>query len=111
MCCSVQRGVHVCMRACVNRASMRRRLSFRQTIRVCVNRARTCASLTYPDCLSVRMVSCLLLCNTQTLKPDEYNSGTFFISNLGMYGVSDFGALLPVGAGSILAIGGALPTV
>ncbi|KAG5174897.1 2-oxoacid dehydrogenases acyltransferase-domain-containing protein [Tribonema minus] len=47
----------------------------------------------------------------KSLKPDEYNSGTFYISNLGMFGVSDFGALLPSGAGSILAIGGALPTV
>jgi pyruvate dehydrogenase E2 component (dihydrolipoamide acetyltransferase) len=48
---------------------------------------------------------------SKTLKPDEYNSGTFYISNLGMFGVSDFGALLPTGVGSILAIGGALPTV
>lgn len=41
-----------------------------------------------------------------TLAPDEYNSGTFTISNLGMFGVSQFDAILPAGAGGILAIGG-----
>jgi pyruvate dehydrogenase E2 component (dihydrolipoamide acetyltransferase) len=43
---------------------------------------------------------------TGTLKPDEYNSGTFTISNLGMFGVSQFDAILPSGMGGILAIGG-----
>eukprot|EP00550_Attheya_septentrionalis_P008297 CAMPEP_0198288804 /NCGR_PEP_ID=MMETSP1449-20131203/7196_1 /TAXON_ID=420275 /ORGANISM="Attheya septentrionalis, Strain CCMP2084" /LENGTH=639 /DNA_ID=CAMNT_0043987019 /DNA_START=114 /DNA_END=2033 /DNA_ORIENTATION=- len=41
-----------------------------------------------------------------TLSPDEYNSGTFAISNLGMFGVSQFDAILPSGMGGILAIGG-----
>jgi len=40
------------------------------------------------------------------LTPDEYNSGTFTIYNLGMFGVSQFDAILPSGAGGILAIGG-----
>jgi pyruvate dehydrogenase E2 component (dihydrolipoamide acetyltransferase) len=40
------------------------------------------------------------------LSPDEYNSGTFTISNLGMFGVSQFDAILPSGMGGILAIGG-----
>lgn len=40
------------------------------------------------------------------LTPDEYNSGTFTISNLGMFGVSQFDAILPKGMGGILAIGG-----
>merc|ERR1712232_382268 len=40
-----------------------------------------------------------------TLAPDEYQSGTFTISNLGMFGVSEFGAILPPGQGGILAIG------
>jgi len=40
------------------------------------------------------------------LAPDEYNSGTFTISNLGMFGVSQFDAILPSGMGGILAIGG-----
>ena len=45
------------------------------------------------------------------LSPAEYSSGTFFISNLGMMGVSQFGALLPTGAGSILAIAASTPKV
>jgi pyruvate dehydrogenase E2 component (dihydrolipoamide acetyltransferase) len=45
------------------------------------------------------------------LRPEEYNSGTFTISNLGMFGVSSFGSLLPQGSGAILAVAGALPTV
>ena len=40
------------------------------------------------------------------LSPDEYSSGTFTISNLGMFGVSQFDAILPSGMGGILAIGG-----
>lgn len=43
---------------------------------------------------------------TGTLKPEEYNSGTFTISNMGMFGVTHFGAILPQGQGGILAIGG-----
>uniref|UniRef100_A0A7S2DP78 Dihydrolipoamide acetyltransferase component of pyruvate dehydrogenase complex n=1 Tax=Octactis speculum TaxID=3111310 RepID=A0A7S2DP78_9STRA len=45
------------------------------------------------------------------LAPIEYNSGTFTISNLGMFGVSSFEAILPPGTGSILAIAGSAPTV
>ncbi len=48
---------------------------------------------------------------TKQLKPEEYSSGTFTLSNLGMFGVSSFDAILPSGQGSILAIGGARPTV
>jgi pyruvate dehydrogenase E2 component (dihydrolipoamide acetyltransferase) len=47
----------------------------------------------------------------KALSPDEYNSGTFTISNLGMFGVDTFGAILPPGTGAILAVGGSLPTV
>ncbi|MCC5607267.1 2-oxo acid dehydrogenase subunit E2 [Nostoc sp. CHAB 5834] len=39
------------------------------------------------------------------LQPQEYNSGTFTLSNLGMFGVDKFDAILPPGQGSILAIG------
>ena len=45
------------------------------------------------------------------LQPDEYNTGTFTISNLGMYGVDKFDAILPPGQGSILAISAAKPEV
>ncbi|NEO27223.1 MAG: 2-oxo acid dehydrogenase subunit E2 [Kamptonema sp. SIO4C4] len=45
------------------------------------------------------------------LQPDEYNSGTFTISNLGMFGVDRFDAILPPGQGAILAIGASRPQV
>ncbi|MBK1987129.1 2-oxo acid dehydrogenase subunit E2 [Sphaerospermopsis aphanizomenoides BCCUSP55] len=43
------------------------------------------------------------------LQPEEYNSGTFTLSNLGMFGVDTFDAILPPGQGSILAIAAARP--
>ncbi|MEH2319979.1 dihydrolipoamide acetyltransferase family protein [Nostoc sp.] len=45
------------------------------------------------------------------LQPQEYNSGTFTLSNLGMFGVDKFDAILPPGQGSILAIGASRPQV
>jgi pyruvate dehydrogenase E2 component (dihydrolipoamide acetyltransferase) len=45
------------------------------------------------------------------LQPQEYNSGTFTISNLGMLGVETFDAILPPGTGAILAIGASGPTI
>ncbi|KAG1656051.1 hypothetical protein FOA52_004469 [Chlamydomonas sp. UWO 241] len=48
---------------------------------------------------------------SKSLKPDEYNSGNFTISNLGMYGVEAFDAILPPGTAAILAVGGSKPTV
>ena len=45
------------------------------------------------------------------LKPDEYTTGTFTLSNLGMYGVDKFDAILPPNQGSILAIGSSRPQV
>ncbi len=43
------------------------------------------------------------------LKPEEYTTGTFTLSNLGMFGVDNFDAILPPGQGSILAVGGSKP--
>lgn len=48
---------------------------------------------------------------SKQLQPDEYSSGTFTLSNLGMFGVDRFDAILPPGQGSILAIGASRPTV
>lgn len=45
------------------------------------------------------------------LQPDEYNTGTFTLSNLGMFGVDRFDAILPPGQGAILAIGASRPQV
>ena len=42
---------------------------------------------------------------SNSLTPDEYTTGTITISNLGMFGVNQFDAILPKGTGSILAIG------
>eukprot|EP00922_Rhytidocystis_sp_ex-Travisia-forbesii_P034743 GHVS01051589.1.p1 GENE.GHVS01051589.1~~GHVS01051589.1.p1 ORF type:complete len:949 (-),score=209.01 GHVS01051589.1:183-2708(-) len=47
----------------------------------------------------------------KTLSRDEYSSASFVISNLGMYGVSGFEAILPDNVGSILAVGASTPTV
>ncbi|CAA3006111.1 dihydrolipoyllysine-residue acetyltransferase component 4 of pyruvate dehydrogenase complex [Olea europaea subsp. europaea] len=45
------------------------------------------------------------------LQPREYNSGTFTLSNLGMFGVDRFDAILPPGQGAIMAVGASKPTV
>lgn len=45
------------------------------------------------------------------LQPDEYSTGTFTLSNLGMFGVDRFDAILPPGQGAILAIGASRPQV
>ena len=48
---------------------------------------------------------------TKQLQPQEYSSGTFTISNLGMFGVDTFDAILPPNQGSILAIAASKPEV
>ncbi len=48
---------------------------------------------------------------SKQLQPEEYSTGTFTISNLGMFGVESFDAILPPGTGSILAVGGSQPKV
>ncbi|WCJ24573.1 Dihydrolipoyllysine-residue acetyltransferase component of pyruvate dehydrogenase complex [Euphorbia peplus] len=48
---------------------------------------------------------------TKQLQPQEYNSGTFTLSNLGMFGVDRFDAILPPGQGAIMAVGASKPTV
>ncbi|MBW4700102.1 MAG: 2-oxo acid dehydrogenase subunit E2 [Aphanocapsa lilacina HA4352-LM1] len=45
------------------------------------------------------------------LQPEEYTSGNFTLSNLGMFGVDRFDAIVPPGTSAILAIGAAKPTV
>jgi len=45
------------------------------------------------------------------LAPAEFTTGTFTISNLGMFGVNSFDAILPPGTAAILAVGGSQPTV
>eukprot|EP00262_Sarcandra_glabra_P014231 TRINITY_DN410_c0_g1_i1.p1 TRINITY_DN410_c0_g1~~TRINITY_DN410_c0_g1_i1.p1 ORF type:complete len:473 (-),score=99.78 TRINITY_DN410_c0_g1_i1:346-1764(-) len=45
------------------------------------------------------------------LQPHEYSTGTFTLSNLGMFGVDRFDAILPPGTGAIMAVGASQPTV
>ena len=45
------------------------------------------------------------------LKPQEYLGGSFSVSNLGMFGVSDFVAVINPPQAGILAVGAAEPTV
>ncbi|MDX8394802.1 MAG: pyruvate dehydrogenase complex dihydrolipoamide acetyltransferase, partial [Mariprofundaceae bacterium] len=40
------------------------------------------------------------------LKPEEYSGGTFSISNLGMFGIKEFSAIVNPPEGAILAVGG-----
>ena len=40
-----------------------------------------------------------------TLSPNEYNGGTFSISNLGMYGIKNFTAIINPPQSAILAVG------
>jgi pyruvate dehydrogenase E2 component (dihydrolipoamide acetyltransferase) len=48
---------------------------------------------------------------SKQLQPHEYNSGTFTISNLGMFGVDRFDAILPPGTGAIISIGASRPQI
>ncbi|MEM9245823.1 MAG: dihydrolipoamide acetyltransferase family protein [Cyanobacteria bacterium P01_F01_bin.153] len=48
---------------------------------------------------------------SKQLQPEEYSSGTFTLSNLGMFGVDRFDAILPPNQGAILAIGASRPQV
>ncbi len=44
------------------------------------------------------------------LQPDEYTGATFSISNLGMFGIKEFTAIINPPEAGILAVGGAQPT-
>ncbi len=48
---------------------------------------------------------------SKTLTSAEFSTGNFTISNLGMYGVDAFDAILPPGQGAIIAIGASKKTV
>ncbi len=45
-----------------------------------------------------------------TLKPDDLTGSTFTVSNLGMFGVEEFSAIINPGEAAILAVGAAIPT-
>jgi pyruvate dehydrogenase E2 component (dihydrolipoamide acetyltransferase) len=45
------------------------------------------------------------------LAPQEYQGGTFSVSNLGMFGIAEFSAVINPPQAAILAVGGGSPTV
>ncbi|OIS94160.1 dihydrolipoamide acetyltransferase family protein [Brucella cytisi] len=55
--------------------------------------------------ISNEISSLALKARNGTLKPEEYRGGSFTISNLGMYGVSDFSAIINPPQAAILAVG------
>ncbi|WP_269622437.1 dihydrolipoamide acetyltransferase family protein [Prochlorococcus marinus] len=61
--------------------------------------------------LSAQWADLVKRSRAKQLQPNEYNSGTFTLSNLGMFGVDRFDAILPPGTGAILAVAASLPTV
>ena len=61
--------------------------------------------------LSKRWADLVKRSRAKQLQPDEYSTGTFTLSNLGMFGVDRFDAILPPGTGAILAVGSSQPTV
>jgi pyruvate dehydrogenase E2 component (dihydrolipoamide acetyltransferase) len=61
--------------------------------------------------LSKRWADLVKRSRSKQLQPDEYSSGTFTLSNLGMFGVDRFDAILPPGTGAILAVAASLPSV
>merc|ERR1719310_669057 len=44
------------------------------------------------------------------LSADEFSTGTFTISNLGMFGVTSFVSILPPNTGAIMAVAASTPT-
>jgi pyruvate dehydrogenase E2 component (dihydrolipoamide acetyltransferase) len=63
------------------------------------------------DCMKVQQISTKVkqlvkACQNGTLKPYEYRGGSFTISNLGMFGVNSFQAILNPPQSAILAVGG-----
>ncbi len=61
--------------------------------------------------LSMRWADLVQRARSKQLEPQEYSSGSFTLSNLGMFGVDRFDAILPPGTGAILAVGSSLPKV
>ena len=54
--------------------------------------------------LSAKWTDLVKRSRSKQLQPEEYSTGTFTLSNLGMFGVDRFDAILPPGTGAILAV-------
>ena len=55
--------------------------------------------------LSAEVKKLIKLARERKLMPDDYNGGTFTISNLGMYGIESFTAIINTPEAAILAVG------
>jgi len=65
---------------------------------------RNCEQKTIPQ-LNTELHDLVERARNRKLKPEEYQGATFTISNLGMFGVEDFVAIINPPEGAILAIG------
>lgn len=62
------------------------------------------------DELHDRAIALAAAARDGTLSPDEMTGSTFTVSNLGMYGVEEFSAIINPGEAAILAVASAVPT-
>jgi pyruvate dehydrogenase E2 component (dihydrolipoamide acetyltransferase) len=60
--------------------------------------------------ISAEIKSLVAKAKAKKLQPDEYTGATFSISNLGMFGIKEFTAIINPPEAGILAVGGAQPT-
>jgi pyruvate dehydrogenase E2 component (dihydrolipoamide acetyltransferase) len=65
---------------------------------------RNCEQKTIPQ-LHEELLDLVSRARNRKLKPEEYQGATFTISNLGMFGVEDFVAIINPPEGAILAVG------
>jgi pyruvate dehydrogenase E2 component (dihydrolipoamide acetyltransferase) len=65
---------------------------------------RNCEQKTIPQ-LNTELHDFVDRARNRKLKPEEYQGATFTISNLGMFGVEDFAAIVNPPEGAILAVG------
>ncbi|GER37808.1 dihydrolipoyllysine-residue succinyltransferase component of 2-oxoglutarate dehydrogenase complex [Striga asiatica] len=81
-------------------------------------RCRDGKSFTYNTHINIAVVVAIdgglitpVLQDADKLQPNEYTTGTFTLSNLGMFGVDRFDAILPPRTGAIMAVGSSQPTL
>jgi len=59
--------------------------------------------------ISAEMDDLIIRAKSRKLKPQEYQGGTFSISNLGMMGIKNFGSIINEPQGMILSVGAGSP--
>ncbi|KAJ6988020.1 dihydrolipoyllysine-residue acetyltransferase component 4 of pyruvate dehydrogenase complex [Populus alba x Populus x berolinensis] len=113
------KGVSVTMTALLAKAAAMAHVQHLQAVKM-ARASRTTVTLTlqwqWQSMLDLYLLSkkwkeLVVKARAKQLQPHEYNSGTFTVSNLGMFGVDRFDAILPPGHGAIMAVGASKPTV